>query len=69
MTRPIMIDLRNIYPPTDVAQHGFLYRSIEWPPAMGLEIGSANGGRRVMDPKFSLLRTALDKQHRDPSRP
>ena len=37
MTRPIMIDLRNIYPPTDVAQHGFLYRSIEWPPAMGLE--------------------------------
>jgi len=37
MTRPIMIDLCNIYPPTDVAQHEFLYRSIGWPPAMGLE--------------------------------
>jgi hypothetical protein len=28
MTRPITINLRTIYPPTDVAQHGFLYRSI-----------------------------------------
>jgi UDPglucose 6-dehydrogenase len=37
MTRPIMIDLRNIYPPGEVAQHGFLYCSIGRPPAVGLE--------------------------------
>jgi len=32
-----MVDLRNIYPATDVAQYGFLYRSIGRPPAIGLE--------------------------------
>jgi len=37
MARPIIVDLRNIYPPAEVAQHGFLYRSIGRPPAVGLE--------------------------------
>jgi UDPglucose 6-dehydrogenase len=37
MARPIMVDLSNIYPPAEVAQHGFMYRSIGRPPAVGLE--------------------------------
>jgi len=35
MARPIIVDLRNIYPPTEVAQHGFLYRSIGRALAVG----------------------------------
>jgi len=37
MAQPVIVDLRNIYPPAGVAQHGFMYRSIGRPPAVGLE--------------------------------
>jgi UDPglucose 6-dehydrogenase len=28
MARPIVVDLRNVYRPDDVAKHGFLYRGL-----------------------------------------
>jgi UDPglucose 6-dehydrogenase len=28
MTTPVMVDLRNVYPPEDVARHGFAYTGI-----------------------------------------
>ncbi|HTO63041.1 MAG TPA: UDP-glucose/GDP-mannose dehydrogenase family protein [Bradyrhizobium sp.] len=33
MRRPVIVDLRNIYRPEDMARHGFIYESIGRPPA------------------------------------
>jgi UDPglucose 6-dehydrogenase len=42
MTRPVLIDLRSIYRPEEMASHGFLYSSIGRPPP-------PNQGRRKED--------------------
>jgi UDPglucose 6-dehydrogenase len=31
MTRPVLVDLRNVYRPEEVAQHGFVYASVGRP--------------------------------------
>ena len=28
MAEPVLVDLRNIYPPAEVARHGFVYESV-----------------------------------------
>ena len=35
MAQPIVIDLRNIYSPEDMAAAGFTYESVGRPPAQG----------------------------------
>jgi UDPglucose 6-dehydrogenase len=36
MARPVIIDLRNIYPPEQVYRHGFLYVGVGRPPSIGV---------------------------------
>jgi UDPglucose 6-dehydrogenase len=35
LKQPIVIDLRNIYRPADMAAHGFTYESVGRPPLLG----------------------------------
>jgi UDPglucose 6-dehydrogenase len=37
MNKPVMVDLRNVYPPEDVVKHGFSYTGVGRPPAPARE--------------------------------
>ena len=36
MAQPVVVDLRNIYRPEDMAAHGFVYESVGRPPQSGI---------------------------------
>lgn len=57
MARPVMIDLRNLYRPSDMARHGFVYESIGRPRV-------ASGETRVEAPAEEVARLPWSKQTR-----
>jgi UDPglucose 6-dehydrogenase len=46
MAQPVIVDLRNIYRPDEMAEHGFTYESIGRPAAQRWRDGGPNNGRR-----------------------
>src|SRR5581483_5365146 len=58
MAKPIIIDLRNIYPPAEMAQAGFIYESIGRPPVHHELIPL------ILNDNTSTLNTVSEGQHR-----